>query len=504
MITTLRTKFHRYFFRVIVWLTIATFIFMFSYRRGGSGSKKDTIASVNGYALDATTFERKVKEQEEFLVRLRQRFGGFTSYLLSTMGLRDDARFNALETLIQERLLTQAAAQASIAIADQYAQDIIMSTSSAMEQVGELIPPYLYDKNGRLDGRQLAEFVRRQGLFMNDFETLVEESLQRTVLNQVLAGAVVVPSMAITEEALRATLTRQYSIFELPLHTYIAKARVLTFPSQELERYYQEHKHDYELPALYTVRVWDFEQTSETNKKEFAAQKEHLVTVPESEFKAFMQRVHGQESLKTDIAVSTTPFGKAVATLSTQNKRAYYIDAKQAHIVEFISLKPGSVAPFDSVQDKVKDGLVQQKAQDALATTLKQMLSDYIDKGTALKADGMTTVTTPMMSANDTAWDNLKQKKFPVERMKRMVHKGAAFMALESDRGFIVVLTDSKENNKELPDTEKKSLQERLEHEFLQTITNGFIASLRKTGTIDVYIRLADIGGGTGEFPLSE
>ena len=146
MIIEIRNQLKGQGFKIVLWVTLIAMALLFSPAlfRQQTGART-AIAKVNSHPIEILPFERRVAQETERLSFFREQFGAQADALLQSLGL-SDPRTVALQALIQEELLNQAADALNIRISPDYIMQILQNPLSVRKELGDIVPLYLLDE----------------------------------------------------------------------------------------------------------------------------------------------------------------------------------------------------------------------------------------------------------------------------------------------------------------------------------------------------------------------
>lgn len=215
----------------VLWIVIAAFIaalfFDFGALSGMTGTGGDAAAHVAGEPI---TYDELREQHRQLDQQYRQMFGQqWSSELAEQLGLERQA----IETLVNRKVLLLEAERLGLAVSDQELSETIRD-----------VPAFRED--GRFIGRErYAELLRMNGLTPERYENDLREGLLLQKMQQVLAQNVFVSDAAV-ERALREEAERAAIAY---VHLTGAELGEVTAGREELERHLAEHQEDFRVPA---------------------------------------------------------------------------------------------------------------------------------------------------------------------------------------------------------------------------------------------------------------
>lgn len=238
-----------YIQQAVLWITLASLIGVGSFTglfRKFSGLPEGVVAEVNGYDITRDEYLARVQDEEKKISLLKQQYGA------AIVDLIGGAEELALSTLTQERLLSSAADELGISIDDTFAAERVNNPLFVMQFLGDVVPPYVFDKNGKLDKQGLVKVLQRRGISVSQFEGMVEELLRRMLVGSIVSSATHISRAEVDEALLAEEGTRDLEIVHLPHSGTIAFLKESGFDTEDLEEKARESLMDTlrQLPAL--------------------------------------------------------------------------------------------------------------------------------------------------------------------------------------------------------------------------------------------------------------
>lgn len=259
MIIEIRNQLKSQGFKIVLWVTLIAMALLFSpalFRR--QTGNRMAIATVNNRSIEALPFERKVAQETERLSFFREQFGPQAEDLLQSLGL-GNPRNVAMQSLIYDELLNQAANDLAIHISPDYILRLLQNSSLVQKELGDIVPLYLFDENTRtINTMRLNQYLHRYRLSITDFEKSVEDKLKRsTVLSMVSASSYISPQ-DIKDHYGATYLGRTFSIAEFPLARFKEKAKKDHPTPEEIDDFFEKHNKRYWIPEKRSGYIWEF------------------------------------------------------------------------------------------------------------------------------------------------------------------------------------------------------------------------------------------------------
>ncbi len=427
----------------ILWVVILVFIaFVFVDFGGGlsqGNAPRSIAATVGDQEISRKEFEREYRALEQ---RYRQAFGGQWN---AQMADRLQLPVQALEQLVNRRLLAEEADRRGLEVGDQDVQRAILAMDGLKDSSGAFVGEEAYQ-----------QALRGIGLTPKEFEEQLREELAINRLRSMLAASVAV-SDAEVERTWRDA-NENASIRYLLAPTARFQGEAAPSPA-ELEAYFGAHADEFRLPdqrsvdyllvdaaalrAGMAIERADLERDYAERRNEFEVpeqvQARHvLVKIDESrsaeeaaqriaEAKAKLDR--GEPFEKVATAYSDDPgskdrggdlglFGRG-AMVPAFEEAAFAARQGQVvgpietsfglHLIETLAHQPARVRPFEEVESEIRARLASERGQAAAATRAKELAARIAtekpqgEAGWKAMADGTTVLflSTPAFGEGD-------------------------------------------------------------------------------------------------------
>lgn len=293
MISAIRRSFGKRMTHVILWITLISLAGISSFvglMRRFSGIPENTIAEVGGYDISLMDFRRKAAAEEQRLAYYRKQFGPYAAYFLQSLGLSDNAYENALQSLIQEKLILTAADKINLQLAHHFVMKKLEDPAFALQAFPEIVPPFIYDSLGGLDTKLLIKYVQRQGMSIGQFEKSIEDALRRMIVVELLPTTVYVPQAKIEQQYIKDNVSRSYDVLTLALEGYLKQAKKEILSPEELRSFFETQNalnKRYWIPEKRDAHVWTFKAgdfgtviTDAELEKGYMSHKDHFIAQP--------------------------------------------------------------------------------------------------------------------------------------------------------------------------------------------------------------------------------
>lgn len=219
MLQNIRDNIQGVIAKIIIALIIVPFAF-FGVESLLTGGGANNVAEVNGDDISAVELEKAVYFQKRSLL---QRMGDEVD-----PAMLDDARLSreALEQLIQRRLLLQQADEQNINVSVVAVDQMILSMPQ-FQQDGQF-SMQLYENMLRSNGYSLAYFKQR-----------LTDDLRISQLSNGMAGSDFLTNQELADAARIVAQKRSYEYLTLPITQQLSQ---VTVSNDEIEQYYQQHQ----------------------------------------------------------------------------------------------------------------------------------------------------------------------------------------------------------------------------------------------------------------------
>ncbi len=216
----------------ILWVVILIFIAFVFVDFGGGLSRgqrgRTSAATIGSDTISYVDFEREYRRLE---AQYRQAFGeNFTPEIAKQLRLP----LQALDRLVDQRLLLNEAADRGLRASDSEVQEAIFDIPGMKDSSGEFVGEETYKR-----------FVRANGYSVRDFEEAIRHQIVLTKLNAIFSSSVAISDTDV-ERSYRDQAERAAIRFlVLPAAGFQSQA---TLSSAEIANYFEHHADDFRLP----------------------------------------------------------------------------------------------------------------------------------------------------------------------------------------------------------------------------------------------------------------
>jgi peptidyl-prolyl cis-trans isomerase D len=305
MLKFMRTHATSWFIKILLTLIIVVFVL---WGMGSIKSKKETIvATVGGDYITRVEFDQAYRTLLENYKRI---FGGQLSPdFLKGLNIKQQV----LDQLIDARLTQHEAQKVGLGMGDEELRDTIMRNPA-------------FQRDGEFDSYLYEQFLRNIGLDTATFPVL----LKRELMNQRLWGLVGDTAAILTDEEVKELYFLEKAKINLSFVVLSpqAFAKQVTVTQGDLERYYAEHKTEFQTPAQ--VRVFYLRFSPDTYLKEVEVSPKEV----QDEYTLKEGKKRALEEVRQEIAIRL------------RKEKARYRAAMHAADAAYQAKKKGGLRPY--------------------------------------------------------------------------------------------------------------------------------------------------------------
>lgn len=533
MLKLMRENTGSWIIKILLGLIVLVFVFL---GMGSYGSKKGNIvASVNDMPITMTEYQRSY---HNILEQMRSRFGDNLSDEIIEML---QVKKQALDRLIEDRLVSDEAARLEIEVSDQDVRDSLLG-----------IPAFR--KNGMFDMETYKRVLARNRMSPESFENMQKESLRQSQVRELVMGSIAVSDMEAVEWYRHGNteLSIDYLVFEPDTYKNIEPG------DEKIKEFYEKHKENYKSRSMVKAEYLEFSPEDYKGKVDISPERlkayyeenmDQFTIAPKVEARHILIKV-AENAEKEDIskaeaeaykvyekAVKGEDFSELAKKFSQGPSRdsGGYLGSftKDSMVKPFaekaFSMEPGEIskpvktrfgfhiikvdAKFDESTTSFEDaeqGIVENLEKDEIKNLA------YYDAGKAFDAiiDGDDLEQAGLISGKNV----LKSEYFTKQGPKLLAANASAF-AKSAFAMPVMEISDVKEIGdsyyiiKPVEKTEpavlefekakesvKKDLTEDLQREAAQKDAQNFLASLKENNDIQKAARETDLKVTTTEF----
>ncbi|MDE2976087.1 MAG: SurA N-terminal domain-containing protein [Acidobacteriota bacterium] len=229
MLNVLRTNIKSFGYPLAIGLALVFVLIVFTEFGSLEGTRMNPdAATVGGDSITFAEFERSYRNAES---RYREIYGdAFNADLADQLQLP----VQALEALINDRLLIMEAERMGLTVSDEELQDEILAVPGLTDGAGNFI-----------GARQYQDLLRANRLSVDDFEADLRTSLLVRKLQAALTEVAHVSDAEVELRAREAAERAAIRYFQVPASRFAAEAEP---SSDEAAAWYEEHREDFRLP----------------------------------------------------------------------------------------------------------------------------------------------------------------------------------------------------------------------------------------------------------------
>jgi len=459
------------------------------------------VMKVNGVGISTTEFMYNIYKERTLLNILRERSGVYYAQMLQMLGKTEQVESSVAEHLIIQKLVIWFGHRLQLSLSPKFVAHELRNPQVAMSVLGEFVPPYIFTEQGLLNYARLNEYLSRQGLTMEQFETMLDDQLFIVEVIQLLRGAGVLSQSGRTLALTEQLSSRTIAIELFPLQPLIEAERQKTDQSpSELQAFFEEQNRlvrRYWSSELRSGTVWTFEgeqylkrqveQESNEGNNETREQKfERLFHIETDQillgnnkdaFRRFIEESIGKKRELKKVAYGSElrdPLVAALFDLKNIGESVAVVQGMKGYIIQLDDISHPQERSFDQVVNKVREDYLAEKAR----IQLKDII---IGKGSAKAVD--TTMKRVVIAPHQSALpeEELGLYGIKISDITGLVIQGQEASGIGQKGGYRAVAEDisaySEDLIKQAGGIEKLYL--RLDHNAAELVARQFIASLR-------------------------
>ncbi len=253
LLSLMRKHAKSWLIKTLIAIIAIVFVFYFGYSFTSDQALK--VAYVNGELINGPEYE---KVYRDMLLSLQQRYKGmWDDNLIKAFNLKQ----RALDTLITQRLLNQAAKELGLDVTEEEVQKAIMNYPA-------------FQVNGRFDMRRYQTLLSVNHMKTEDFEASITSELLDKKLEQFLFAFLNITDREVLEYYTFANEKTKISFVEFKPDEF---KKAVKIDDKELAAYFEKNKEKYRVPEKISVRYL------EIDPKDFEGE----VQVTEDEIKSY-------------------------------------------------------------------------------------------------------------------------------------------------------------------------------------------------------------------------
>jgi peptidyl-prolyl cis-trans isomerase D len=235
MLNFIRKQSDTWLVKTILWLIVLAFVatIFYSWGAGGQfGGANKTVATVNGLEIKVNEFERAYGNIVNFY---RDQFRGqFSEEMIEKLNLKE----NALDALIQNRLVILEAEKMNLQVSD---QELAQSISKRPE----------FQKDTKFSSSLYQNYLRYSRISAKDFEDSQRKNLLREKLEKVIKASTQISETEIQDAYKKENEKIKFKYVGFSKDYF----KPATPPSDEdIQKYFESHKSQFEIPEQVQVQ----------------------------------------------------------------------------------------------------------------------------------------------------------------------------------------------------------------------------------------------------------
>ena len=372
-----------------------------------------------------------------------------------------------MEKLVKDQVLSKLIAQELLY---QKAKDLSLVASN--EEVVEVIKSDpTFHEGGLFSASKYKEILSRNGMTPEEYEDYLRKAISIQKLLRLLTNGVY-----ITEEEFKINLLADSTLLSGSLYLITpsdVKDRY-TPTDQELLEYYQKNKELFKRQEGRVVRVWK----EKDKEKALSIYKDLKAGKEVQGFQEFR--------LPEDIQKLGEAIRQEAQRLTLQDKASIFKEGEEYVVIYLKELLPSGYEDFDKVKEKVKDKLIEEKAQ-SLMLQKAQEVAKALKEGKKPEVRSLSFSQTPTMQLG--AVVNINQK----DLVHIVLSEEKVFGPYPLRQGYGVLFVESR-SKKEIKKEEKQEVFRDILSLKSQAILTRYVEHLEKNAKIKINKEL--LGGG--------
>lgn len=265
MITQLRKKLSGTLTHIFMFIAVFGLLGLFSLPSLIKQGTKAWVMKINNIEVSRAEYEQEINRQTERIAAFKQQYGQFADMLLGSMGMSSDPKMLAVDIITQKTLLAHFARFISLRISEDYAHKQLANQNFSQQYLGDIVPYFLYDKNGEIQTMIFRVYLQKWGLSLATFLSKVTESITRSIAINLVNYATYVPSHEQELFLSSQHYKKNLDLLVLNHEDFIREAKKITPSFETLEQFFKEKNktaQTYFVPEKRDVTVWTFDYNS--------------------------------------------------------------------------------------------------------------------------------------------------------------------------------------------------------------------------------------------------
>jgi hypothetical protein len=515
MIITIRNQFKHSSFRYVAGFIVIILGFgVVSVPTLMRNQQEAWAIKINGEKVLYQAFAREIAEQSEFLAHIRAQYGQYADYLLQAMNWPTDPRALAFDVLVKSALMNQLVSSLGIAIHPDYITESINNAQFARRHLQKVLPAFVFDQAGTLNGETLHMFLQHQGISIREFERNIERTLAQLQAMQLVASSSYLPLFDIEQTFIAHKLGKKFSYIMFSLDAFLAAEKKNTISDEDAVAFYTKENtthRRYWVPEKRDGALWKFDakhynlsisdqqinsyyEDNKVSKYVLDPVKVQVQQITEQQMPAGMSLEMVKADLENNPSSSWAAKWESIAPFARSEKKgalenAAFLLQNSGDISSVIETDNGKVIiqlvkriartykPLAAVKNEIKTVLMEKQFKKSFAKDFKELISkgDMHELELFIAQKGGKKEIVTGIAKDDT---QLSQELFALK-------KGEYAFFMHDDVGYAVTLSHIAERNLPEFDSIKQIVKDDLCYERAHTAMMNGMKEARKTAQTD-------------------
>lgn len=219
------------------------------------------IATINGHDVNYADYVRQIAHQEYFIQLFRRQYGSYADNLLQAMGFSSDPQTLALQTVIRNELLNQAADSMGISVHHDFLEEKLSDPLFIQQELTDVVPPSIVDAHG-INREQLKKYLQQAHMSIADFEESALKALQRSIVKEIIYSASYIPTFETNNLYSLEFAPKKFALVTFTLDRFLNEAHKTAISTTELEAFFEQQNKQtqrYSVPEKRKGKVWKFD-----------------------------------------------------------------------------------------------------------------------------------------------------------------------------------------------------------------------------------------------------
>jgi peptidyl-prolyl cis-trans isomerase D len=506
----------------------------------GRGSGKPVIAFVNDQEVTVQEFRSRFYENEQIKRQTEQQFGQYAQMVLQYYGLSGDIQQATLDQLIKDKLIKDAIEKLGFAISDEYIAEKLKDPLFIKQSLGQLIPDAVLTKDGHIDTHLLKRYLNERGITLDSFDDLVRETVERSILSELIVSTVYVPERVLKDEYIKEYVPRSYTYVSLDVDQFEKDLKKQNISQETLTEYFNNHIESYRIPEKRSANMWEFSAndfdisiadkdikayynehkdsyrkdtqdkngsvsykplkdvegdikailTNQAFIKMFNRKAPSIINQARKNadaMKAFIDKHKGSEKTEKNIEHDGSKKTQKLFKLKNTQSYSFYTQGDKGYIMQLTDITPSTLPSFEDVKENVKQDYMSYESQQMLEKEVKDIYKRAKQKQSLddiASTNGMKLKKVTLDPTDQEKIDKLSSDNVPTDVLKNATVKNMPYMSIETGKGFVVFVTDVSSMDEGDFKDKKEVLLSRLKRAQENMNNQAFVANLRKNATI--------------------